>query len=39
LFIYIGQFIVGILIDFLAYTLTIMTPVLIYLISEYLLAN
>lgn len=29
--------IIGILLDFLAYSLTIMTPVLIYLIAAYLL--
>lgn len=31
------RFIVGLIMDFMAYTLTVMTPVLIYLISNYLL--
>lgn len=36
---YLDQFIIGIVIDFFAYTLTIITPVLIYLISSYLTKN
>lgn len=38
-FIYIDRFIIGIILDFFAYTLTIMTPVLIYLIATYLTNN